>query len=159
LPLLFAVRFLIYGSNVAWVIWEDSKREQTSFKINISDCVRSLRPILWNEYFYMITPRLKVQAVYDLDYNVEAISHSEFGNQKELRCTDGDRVFSFSNEEAVMFRLFFNGFQLEETDIIRNGTVTNRCFTPRVNLCSVADSLYACNKFVRDSASRIIARS
>ena len=165
LPLLFAVRFLMFEQNAVWVIVEDSNREATSLAVTLEDWINGIRHILWDESWYMLMPGIYFIFVFDLDYDGLGVRHQEYGVMIEVQIVNNGKVTSFSNDEATIYAAFLEAFSLEEVETKRQGSTTYQVLVPQMLVCSMADAVYKFNRLPCDErgqstydASGMIAR-
>jgi hypothetical protein len=156
LPLLLAVRFLIFGQNAVWAIVEDSNRTVTSLTVTIEQMVFGIRHVLWDEYWYMLLPGTHFVGVFDRDHNEPGVTNPKYGTQKEFKIISGDRVLSFTGGEATIYSAFFEAFLLEEAGIQEQGSVTYQALVPSLLVCSMVDAVYKFNHLPQDEQGQTI---
>lgn len=156
LPLLFAVRFLRFGQNALWAIVDDSNREATTLTIAIVDFITGIRHILWDEFFYMLLPKVHFQFVFDPDFNEEGVKHVDYGTLRELQIINVDQITSFVGSEANIYAAFFEAFLLEEIGVQKQGSVTRRLMAPQLLLCSMVDAVYNFNRLPSDEEGHAV---
>jgi hypothetical protein len=142
LPLIFAVRFLMFQQNAVWVIVDDADRSKTSLTIEITDWFSGIRHVLWNEYFYFPLPGLHFILVFDRNYDEQGITHLDYGAAREFRIIDEDKVTAFFDGEAILYSAFFEAFCLQEVKIQTRGPITYQRLVPSLAVCSLADMIY-----------------
>jgi len=146
LPLLFAVRFLMFERNALWVIVEDSNREASSLTVTPEDWLNGIRHILWDESWYMLMPGIHFIFVFDLKYDGLGVGHHEYGTMTELRITDGKKTASYRDSEATIYAAFLEAFGLEEVEARRQDSITYQMLVPRLPVCSMTDAVYSFNR-------------
>lgn len=165
LPLLVAVRFLRFGRNALWVIVADDP-SHSSIRVSYGDWLTGLRPLLWNDYFFMAAPGLTCVAVFDRDYSGPGVINASYGTQRglEIRCASEHLAFEGLHAFATM--LLMENFELEEVEAQPFGTQTRVTFRPTLSTCSLADAVYNSNRRVGDNsgdsgfdASRVLVRA
>jgi hypothetical protein len=155
LPLLFAVRFVQYRSTAIWVIAEDGNRENPSVKISLSDWIDGLRPVLWNEYAYMIMPGTKVQVTYSGSIKGENVRHPEYGEQVRFRVVTGQRSIDFNAHDSVLASAFLDAFYLSKTDVELDGSLVHVTYSPESQALSIADIVYRMNRLPADEQGQL----
>jgi hypothetical protein len=155
LPLLFAVRFLQHRSAAIWVIAEDANRAKPSVKISLSDWIRGLRPVLWNEFAYAIMPRTLFQVTYSRDIRGENVRHPDYGEQIALRIVTNQRSHDIGGPDSVLPSAFFDAYYLTETKVEHEGSFARVTYSPKSQAMSIADIIYRMNRFPTDDDGRL----
>lgn len=150
LPLLFAVRFVRFGNSALWVVVEDQDRSKNSLKVTVNDLIKGARAVLWDDYFYMITPGTHFQASYTRHVTHSNVVRPDYGEQFEFHVvTAGERIV-FQGVDAALFSLFFEAFELQEAGKQVRGDITYVIYMPKVAFCSIADLIYKMNRLPVD---------
>jgi hypothetical protein len=156
LPLLFAVRFLRFAQNALWIVVEDSNREATSLTVTIDNLVSGVRHIIWDEYWYMLRPKIYFKGIFDLGYTKNGVQHPQYGIQREFQVIVDGKTISFEESNAVVYSAFFEAFNLKEIESQRSGSITNQILSPQLLLCSMVDMVYNFNRLPTDSQQQSI---
>ncbi len=156
LPLLFAVRFLRFEQNALWVVVEDSNREATSLNVTVSNLFSGVRHVIWDEYWYMLRPRMYFKSIFDLSYTKNGVQHPEYGTQREFQIIVDGKTISFEESNAVVYSAFFEAFNLNEIEFQRKGSVTAQILSPRLPFCSMVDMVYNFNRLPTDGQQKSI---
>lgn len=156
LPLLFAVRFLRFAQNALWIVVEDSNREATSLNVTIDNLVNGVRHVIWDEYWYMLRPRMYFKSIFDLGYTKNGVQHPEYGTQREFQVIVDDKTISFEESNAVVYSAFFEAFNLKEIESQKKGSITTQILSPQLLLCSMVDMVYNFNRLPADGQQQSI---
>jgi hypothetical protein len=154
LPLLFAVRFLRHRRSAVWVIVEDTNRSKRSLKVLLSDWIEGLRPVLWNEYAYMIVTGTQFQITYSPEIRGEGARHPVYGEQVALRIITSKKSIDLVALESVLTSAFFETYNLIETDVQREGEFVRATYRPEADALSIADLIYRMNRLPTDDEGR-----
>jgi hypothetical protein len=152
LPLLFAVRFVRFQESALWVIVEDSDRTKNNFKATLADLMEGARPVLWDEFAYMVIPGTYCRVVYSSQSIDSNVVHPTYGGQVMFEVVSGTNEASFSGTDAFLASAFFEGFSMKEVRKKRQGEITEVLYQPRYMSCFVADLIYKMNRLPRDEA-------
>jgi hypothetical protein len=165
LPLLIAVRFLRFGKNALWVIVPDDP-SRTRLTISYGDWLTGLRPVLWNDYFFMVHPGLTCVALFDSEYTGPGVVNEAYGTQRVLEIHTDRGQLTFEGLHAFATTLLMESFELEQIDAQPHGNGTRVTFRPTIPTCSVVDAVYNSNRRVRANAdgdtfdaSRVLVRA
>lgn len=165
LPLLIAVRFLRFGRNALWVIVGDDP-SRSSLRISYGDWLTGLRPLLWNDYFFMVPPGLTCVGIFDRRYNGPGVINDAYGTQRGLEIQYGEERLAFEGLHAFATMLLMENFELHEIDAKESGTETRVTFRPALSTCSLVDAVYNSNRRAADGpaesgfdASRVLVRA
>jgi hypothetical protein len=156
LPLIFAVRFLQHQGAAVWVIVDDTNRSKSSLTVSVSDWIDGLRPVLWNEYAYMIVPGTRFQVTYSPDLKGESVRHPDYGEQVSCRVVTSKRSIEVVRIESVLTSAFFDAYNLTETTVERDGTSVRVTYQREgVAALSIADLIYRMNRLPTDNEGRL----
>lgn len=153
-PLLFAVRFLEFGTSALWVIVEDADREKKSLRVSIDDWLSGLRPILWNEPGYSLAPGTYFQVSYSESTLDENVRHMKYGTQVCFQIARGSDRVGFEGIDAIAYSAFFEAFGLKEHLVERRGDRTEVLYVPELSCCSLVDVFYRMNHLPVDDNGR-----
>ncbi len=156
LPLVFAVRFLTLHGIALWVIVEDRDRSKKSLTITMSDWIQGLRPVLWNEYSYMLFPRTYFEATYSPDITGDNVRHSEYGEQIAFHVITTKGRVALSGKDAILASAFFEAYGLEEAASKREDNLVHVTYQARNLMMSIADLIYGMNRLPRDENGRMV---
>jgi hypothetical protein len=152
LPLLFAIRFVRFQDSALWVIVEDSDRTKNNFKATLADLIEGARPVLWDEFAYMVIPGTYCRVVYSSQSIGSNVVHPTYGEQVTFEVVSGTDGASFSGTDAFLASAFFEGFSLKQVHNETHGGMTEVFYEPLYMSCFVADLVYRMNRLPRDEA-------
>jgi hypothetical protein len=156
LPLLIAVRFLKFNQNSFWIIVEDSDRTSSSVKVTYQQMIDGVRHVLWDEYWYSLRPGIYFKRIFDANYCGEGFKNTEYGTQREFQIIIDNQTLSLTDDEALIYSLFFEGFNLKEVGSQHRGSITYQTLAPQVVACSIADMVYTFNRLQRNEKGEVI---
>ena len=84
LPLMIAVRFMMFGRHTLWVLMEAGALERQGRKIECTDMTRSLTQVLFDDYGLFTHPSLQLIHYYDSSPGLSGIRHKEYGTQTKV---------------------------------------------------------------------------
>jgi len=154
LPLVFAVRFLMLPDAALWVMVEDADRNTRRMTIGVSDWVSGLRPVLWDDFSFMLVPGTYFEATYAP--NAGGVRHPQYGGQTEFQVIAQERRFAFSGDEAMFVSAFFEPYGLNEKNARREGNLTHVTYHAQNLALSLPDIIYRMNRLPRDSSGNLV---
>jgi len=156
LPLLFAVRFLEFRSMALWVMVEDVDRSKRSLTVSVEDWIRTLRPVLWNEYAYTLMPGTHFQAIYSAGLKGQGIQHPDYGEQVAFRVVTRQGPKEVAGVDSVLVSAFFECYKLVETNVKRDEESVYVSYRPTTATLSIADLIHGMNRLPTDPDGRRI---
>ena len=165
LPLIFAIRFMGLKEHAVWAFIEDN-RNNTSINSSYGDCLDGIRHILWDEYYIMLDPSLKVSMEFHANSNKNAMSHKVYGRQEKLILhTASNEMVVEDVSPQLFYSVFLECFNLETKSIEKvNDNITIHNLQPEIEMMLLSDIVYRINRIAKKEdgssyydASKILA--
>ncbi|MGA9722901.1 MAG: hypothetical protein WBQ86_10620 [Candidatus Binatus sp.] len=114
------------------MIVEDASRTKRSLQVSLSDWISGLRPVLWNEYAYMIVPRTHFDIIYSSEIKGKSVRHPDYGEQVAFRIITSKGPIEILGAESVLTSAFFDTYNLIEMNVEREGTSVRVTYKQKV---------------------------
>lgn len=166
LPLIFAVRFTIFDGQCYWILMDSKYVEKQGRKIEVSQLIGSLGPVLFDDYGLFTHPGLHVAHYYSTDNNLNGILHEEYGVLvKTVILLPDINPIMLDEELAVIPNAVLNCFDFKTTEVQTENEIT--CVVSHIGkqMRLLSDMVYRVNNLARDKhgdklydATRFLAR-
>lgn len=146
LPLIVAVRFLLFGQQTLWVLMEAGALERQGRHIDCTDLTHSLTQVLFDDYGLYTHPALNVIHYYDTSSDVPGIRHHEYGAlTKTVVVLPNEELFEIPEDMTLFVSILLQSYEQEVTQVERsdNLTVTVSYYGGQMRLLS--DIVYSSN--------------
>lgn len=166
LPLIVAVRFLMFGRHTLWVLMEAGALERRGRKIECTDLTHSLTPVLFDDYGLFTHPSLHLVHYYDSSPGLSGIRHKEYGTQTKTTVVvpDCDPI-DVPDDISPFINILFESFEHKITQVEKHGNLSVVVSHVGNQMRILSDLVYSSNYLARNEdgevaydARRTIAR-
>lgn len=166
LPLVFAVRFTIFDGQCYWILMDSKHVEKQGRKIEVSQLIGSLGPVLFDDYGIFTHPGLHIAHYYSSDKNLSGIIHEEYGVLvKTVFLLPDINPIVLDDKLAVIPNAVLDCFDFKTTEVQTENEIT--CVVSHIGsqMKILSDMVYRVNNLARDKhgekvydATRFLAR-
>ncbi len=166
LPLIFAVRFTMFGRHTLWVLVEANELERRGRRIGCDDLTQSLAPAIFDDYGLYTHPNLHLIHHYDSASAVDGIRHKDYGilQHTTVVLPDCDPI-EIPENIATLVNVFFESFEHKLVHVERSDTQAAVVVSVGHQVRILSDLVHSANYLARDEsgdiaydAGRLIAR-
>lgn len=166
LPLVFAVRFTMFGRHTLWVLVDANELERRGRRIGCDDLTLSLAPAIFDDYGLYTHPNLHLIHYYDSASAVDGIRHKDYGilQRTTVLLPDCDPI-EIPDNIATLVNVFFESFDHNPVHIERSETQAAVVVSVGHQMRILSDLVHSANYLARDEAGdvaydagRVIAR-
>lgn len=165
IPLVFAVRFLIFQSQGFWVMVDATRLEQNGRRISVGDVIGNLNHVLFDDYGVTPHPHLHVAHYYDATKQ-GGIRHKKYGPLfKTVLLLPDEKPIVLEDSKEVLVNALLDSYEFKEVQVIQNGPVTCVVSFIGFQMRFLSDILFRINHLAVDSdgtpafdATRVLTR-
>ncbi len=166
LPLIFAVRFTLFDGQCYWILMESKKLENQGCKIEVSQLIGSLGPVLFDDYGIFTHPGMHLAHYYSSDKSLSGILHEDYGVLvKTVILLPNIKPIILDDNLAVIPNAVLDCFDFNTTGVETENEIT--CVVSHIGsqMRIMSDMVYRVNNLARDKhgdkvydATRFISR-